>query len=516
MNDRADASPAIRFRPMTLILLAGLAVAGILVHGYHYGFDDQCVYLPAIKRALDPSLFPYDSVFFLDQTRLGCFVSVVAWSVRITRCPLPWALLLWHFGSVLLLLAGCWRIARHTFRTAAGVYGGLLLLTVVLTLPVAGTFVVICDPYLHTRVLSTALLLFAFAELLERRLSAAVWLVLAGLIHPLIALLGCWHLAVQAWPWSSRKFPAHAPAPAAALVVLPLGALGHWIADPADPAWRSALAGDRYLFPGQWTWYELVGAFAPLAILYAYSRLAGRRGLPELSRICRRLAVSGSVGVAAGLAIGLTPSLLPLVPFEPMRTLHFIYLCLAVFTGGLAGELLPRTGKSIAAALLVPLAVVMYLGQRADLGTNPHIEWPGAAPRNDWRRAFAWIRENTPRDALFAMNPDLLRLPGENEHGFRALAERSRLADSEKDRAVSRNLPALAWEWREEVRAQRGMEGFDLNQLADLRARFGVSWLVLRKEAGRAALLPGLDCPYENSTLRVCRAPGGAAARDPS
>ena len=509
MTERDDSSrPPIRFGPLTFILLAGLVVAGILIHGYHYGFDDQCVYLPAIKKALKPGLYPLDSAFFVGQSGLGCFVNAVAWTVRVTGCSLPWALFLWHFGSVLLLLAGCWRILRRVFSSQAGVFAGLLLLTVVLTLPVAGTSIVLCDPYLHTRALATALLLFAFAELMDRKVRAAIWLLLAGLIHPTMALLGLWHLAVQFWPWKSSHTRSRALSPAAAAVLLlPLGVLAHWLPDPSNAAWRTALAGDHYLFPAQWTWYELFGAFAPLAILYIYSRVATRRHLHDLVRVCRRLFISGCVGVAAGLVVGFTPSLLPLVPLEPMRTLHLVYLLMVLFTGGLAGELLPRSGKLLAGALLVPLAVVMFLGQRADLGTSPHIEWPGTTPRNDWRLAFEWARENSPRDALFAMDPDYLRLPGENEHGFRGLAERSQLAESEKDRAVSRNLPALAWEWREEVNAQRGIDGFDLGGLTALRRRFGVTWLLLRKGAGRAASLTGLDCPYENSTLRVCRAP---------
>lgn len=508
-NSRDVPHPPNRFRLRSLSLLAGLAVAGILIHGYHYGFDDQCVYLPAIKKALDSGLYPFDAAFFLVQTRLGCFVDAVAATVRLTGFPLPWALLIWHFACVLFLLAGCWRMARRCFASVAGIRGSLLLVTTLLTLPVAGTFTVLCEPYLHTRALSTALLLFALADLLERRPAAAIWLPLAGLVHPTMALLGLWHLAVQASPGGTRNTssPSFQPLAAAALSAFPTALLARRFADPSDPAWRAALSGRRYLFPAQWTWYELLGAFAPLLILYLYSRLAGRHGLEELARICRRLVVSGSIGVAAGLVIGLTPALLPLVPFEPLRTLHLIYLFLVLFTGGLAGELLPRPWKRLAAALLVPLALGMFLAQRAELDGTPHIEWPWIAPRDDWSRAFDWIRLHTPRAALFAMNPDYLHLPGENEHGFRGLAERGQLAESAKDRAVSRNLPALAWEWRDEVRAQQGIDDFGSVQLADLRRRYGVSWLLLRKGAGRAASLPALDCPYENSTLRVCRAP---------
>ncbi len=510
MAIRSDASSEThRFGPRPVFLLFGLTVAGILIHGYHYGFDDQSVYLPAIKKTLDPALYPFDAAFFLLQTRLGCFVEAIAASIRITHLPIDWALLAWHFASLLLLFSGCGRLACRCFLSRAGVRGSLLLLTSLLTLPVAGTFVVLCEPYLHTRALATGFLLFAFVAILERRLVAAVWILLAALTHPVIALLGMWHLALQAWPVRTQT-NAQSPAPAftaLALAAVPAGLLARWFADPSDPAWRAALSGRRYLFPAQWTWYEWLGAFAPLVILLLYARLARARGLDVLARICRRMAISGGIGVAAGLIVGFTPALLPLVPLEPMRTLHLVYLILVLATGGLGAQLLPQPWKLASAALLFPLAFGMFLAQRSELSASPHFEWPGAASRNDWLQAFIWIRLHTPRNALFAMNPDYLRLDGENEHGFRGLAERSQLAEAAKDRAVARNIPALAWQWRDEVRAQQGIEEFDLERLSELRRSYGVTWLLLRKATGRAASLSALDCPYENPTLRVCRAP---------
>jgi len=518
-----DAKPALaRFGLATLLLLTGLSAAGILLHGYHFGFDDQSVYLPAIKKRLDPGLYPFDADFFLLQTHLGIFADVIAATVRLTRLPLAWVVFLWHFANVFLLLAGCWRIARLCFRTAAAICGSLLLVTVLLTLPVAGTFIVLCEPYLHARAPSTALLLFAFADVLERRLTAAVWAVLALLVHPTLALIGLWHVAVQAWPAEKQNSSAPAPRPATsiaafmaspmmplafALALGPTNLLAQWFADPSSSAWREALSGRRYLFPPQWTWYEQLGAFAPFLILFAFVPLAQRNSLPTLARVCRRLIFSGAVGVAAGYAIGLTPALLPLVPLEPMRTLHLVYLFMVLFTGGLSAELLAPRWKLAATALLLPLAFGMFTAQRAELNGSAHIEWPGAAPRNDWVDAFNWIRLRTPRDALFAMNPGLLALPRENEHGFRGLAERSQLAESAKDRAVSRNIPGLAWAWRDQVHAQQGIDIFTVEQLRDLRVRYGVTWLLLWKGAERGNAPPNLDCPYENATARVCRAP---------
>lgn len=508
-NHRDSSKSSARSAPGAFGLLAVLTAAAILIHGYHFGFDDQSAYLPAIKQALDSSLYPFDAAFFLAQSRLSCFTSAIAASIRLTRLPLEWAVFAWHFATVFLILSGCWRIARRCFQTSAAVWGSLALVTTVLTLPVAGTFIVLCEPYLHNRAIAAGFLLFGFADVLDRKLTAAVWFVLAALMHPTFALLGLWHLAVQAWPVPIEKRAALPVAQLSFLVLAagPVRLFTSWMADPSDPAWRAALSGRGYLFPAQWTWYELFGAFAPLAVLYLYARLAEHHGLATLARICRRLVLSGSIGVAAGLVVGLTPALLPLVPLEPLRTLHLIYLFLALFGGGLCAELLPRPWKLLSAAMLVPLALAMFVAQRAELSASRHIEWPGAASGNDWLQAFAWIRTHTPRDALFAMNPDYLSLPGENEHGFRGLAERGQLAESGKDRAVSRNLPELAWEWRDEVRAQTGIEDFDAAQLGELRARYRVSWLLLRKDGGRAASLEGLDCPYENPSLRVCRAP---------
>ena len=47
------------------LFLSILTCAAMLVHGYHYGVEDLGIYLPAIKKLIDPSLYPYDANFFL-------------------------------------------------------------------------------------------------------------------------------------------------------------------------------------------------------------------------------------------------------------------------------------------------------------------------------------------------------------------------------------------------------------------------------------------------------------------
>jgi len=114
-------------------------------------------------------------------------------------------------------------------------------------------------------------------------------------------------------------------------------------------------------------------------------------------------------------------------------------------------------------------------------------------------QAFEWIRENTPNDAYFVLDPEHMEAPREDEQGFRAIAERSMLADKIKDSGAATMFPALANAWREQVRAQNGWKQFQKADFERLHRQFEVDWVVLEKPAA----LP--DCPYKNSKLAVCR-----------
>jgi hypothetical protein len=95
-----------------------------------------------------------------------------------------------------------------------------------------------------------------------------------------------------------------------------------------------------------------------------------------------------------------------------------------------------------------------------------------------------------------------MRRPGNDYHSFRALAERSVLADAAKDSAVATQVPRLSARWLEEVEAQRGWEDFTPGDYARLKARFGTNWVLIERPAH-----DGMDCPYGNNALLVCRVP---------
>jgi hypothetical protein len=142
----------------------------------------------------------------------------------------------------------------------------------------------------------------------------------------------------------------------------------------------------------------------------------------------------------------------------------------------------------------------MLLSQRLMLSDSLHLELPDRTSANPWLQAFAWIRENTPADAYFALDPEYLSKPGEDYHSFRALAERSQLADAIKDAAVVTQVPELGPRWAEEVDAQRGWSRFQRADFERLEARFGVNWVVVSYPAPA-----GLTCLWHNEQLSVCQ-----------
>jgi hypothetical protein len=143
----------------------------------------------------------------------------------------------------------------------------------------------------------------------------------------------------------------------------------------------------------------------------------------------------------------------------------------------------------------------MFALDLATYPTSPHIERPGLRYQGEWLSSFLWIRDHTPKDALFALDPEYSLKSGVDLHGFRAVAERSMLADQEKDSGAASVFPELAERWKEESAAQSDWAHVSEERLQNLRAQYGVTWVLLESPAP----VGGLTCPYRNGQLRVCR-----------
>jgi hypothetical protein len=273
-----------------------------------------------------------------------------------------------------------------------------------------------------------------------------------------------------------------------------------WVFEPTSKAWEQAADTRDYYFLSRVHWYEWLGVFAPFLLLWWFRYLARQDRLCTLAHVASRLVLFGAFQFAVAVAIMFPPSLERLRPFQPLRYLHLFYLIFLLLAGGLIGQKILRRRAYRWALLFVPLALGMFYAQRQTFPATEHLELPGTHSRNLWIQAFEWARENSPTDSLFALDPHYLELRGEDFHCFRALAERSVLADYVKDASVATQVPRLAPRWQAEVEAQMGWRDFQARDFQRLKECFGVNWVVLANPG-----VPGLVCPYRNRAVQVCR-----------
>ena len=269
-------------RQIALLLL--LTAAAIFVHGYHPFVEDAEIYLPGVKKALNPALYPANTAFFLSHAKMTIFPHLIAGSVRVTHIRLSVALLLWQFAAIFFLLWACWRIGQLAFRDSLAAWGGAALVASLLTIPVAGTALYIMDQYLTTRALSTPATLWVIVSAIERKwVRAGLWLVFTGLIHPLMVVFCLAYVVLLLW-LDRTPSPSNRPQLAAvAALLFPLGMF-----PPVTEAYREILETRSYFFLLRWEWYEWLGIFAPLALLEWFRRIARKRELPVLVRLARK------------------------------------------------------------------------------------------------------------------------------------------------------------------------------------------------------------------------------------
>ncbi len=506
-------------RLFPVIVVVAATVIALLIHGYHYNIEDQAIYLPGIEKLLNPSLFTRDADFFVPQTHSTIITSAIALSARFTHLGLPWISFLWHIATLLAYFAACWMVLTRLSGTNRGRLGGMSLMTALLTLPVAGTSLYLVDQYLHPRTLATALVLAAVSLILAPKphgskeldfgvapvLSAkkivliAVILIAAAAVHVMMAFFGvllviALALPARAFPgqWKLRTTPA--------LVAFPLRELFQ----PATPDWIEAARTRSQHYVLQWQWYELLGVIAPAFVLWGMARFAEKRGLTVLATLCRRTAYFAAFSLAVGLAL-IPKSLERLTPYQPLRMFHLVYIVMVLAAGVLLGEFCMRGRILRWFVVLLPLSAAMLYAQLDLFENSAHVEWPWAQDRNQWVQAFEWVQQNTPKNAYFALDPHYPSAAGEDYHGFRGIAERSQVADWDKDGGVVSLFPAVGPRWHREVHEIMGWNSFSAADFQRLHRDLGVDWVVIARNNGTSSTVSAADCPYQNSAVSVCR-----------
>lgn len=472
----------------------------LLIHGYHPFAGDAGIYTAGIRHLLDPSLYPLNSAFVDAFTRRSVFAWTVAALVRVTHAPLPWMLLALYLCSIVLFLLACEKLATRLFAAEPARWCAVLLAAACCSLPVAGTALVLMDPYVTARSFSTPLSFLSVAACLDRAwMRTALLLAVAVLLHPLMGCYATMFVVLLALI-STRRIRAAVALCTAGIALAGMAfAMAHRIPNPT--AYREAidLPQRTFLFLARWQWYEVLGLILPLALYgVALARLS-RAG--SIRAVCLAAILLGVTSLLIDALFVPATGLWLLVPLQPLRAFHVIYAVGVVLCGGVLGKLFERQ-RLLALTVVLLLFAGMAFAEHVSWPECNRIEWPGVRPENPYQQAFLWIRDNTPQDAVFAFDPQFVYWPGEDEQGFRALTKRDHLAD-DKDAGIVAVIPSLAPKW-----AQQRNASARTNITTDAERRgallpTGATWLLLPPLARTS-----LPCPFRNQAVQVCKLPG--------
>lgn len=484
---------------LPIVRLALLTAAALIIHGYHLGVEDAEIYIPAAKKLLNPSLYPYATEFFLSHERLSLFGQILAWTARLTRLSMDWTIFLWYLVTVFLFLASAWMLVTACFSTARARWGSLLVITAVMTMPATNTGLLLMDPYLTARSFSTPLTLASLALLLKKRYAlaiAAIPLMFTIHLQMTVYFAGFAAILLAAQKTAAKQVREPVPVLAGGVALFPSGLL---LAPVHDP-YREALYSRDFYFLSNWTWYHWIGMLAPLGFLAWFWRGKLRATTPAFHRLSCALLPFGLLSILAAAAFACSHALDTLARLQPLRCFHLITLVFVLLLGGVVAEYAGKGRSWAVAAICFPLAVGMFFVAHETYPYSARIETPGAgSSSNAWLNTLLWVRKNTPEDAVFAVDSRYFKNQGVDVHGFRAISERSDLADYFKDGGVVALFPDLAPEWKQMSNATYGLNHFSAVDFARLAREYPVTWTVIHGPAP-----DGMSCPYQQHGYAVC------------
>jgi len=485
-----------RALPPAVLWTAGALLFFILATansgGYRYGASDQAFYIPAIRSAMDASLFPRDGGLLAAQGHVILWDGLVAGLASMSGLPLPWVFFILYAAGVVLLYAGAVIVARAVGLSPWATAALLAMLT--LRHRIAKTGVNTLEGYLHPRMIAFAFGVLALAAFLRRRPGWAVAaLAAAGAVHP---TTGVWFAMLLgaagfvAWPrWRVPLAALSIAGAAFAIWAIAAGPLAER-AVVMDAAWLSAIATKDYLFPHEWPAYAWFFNFLP-ALIVAAALWRTRDLSPELR------------GLLAG-ALALTAFFVVTLPFVTVRyalavqmqiprvfwlveLTAFIVLCV-----WLARWRAPARGAAIVAGVLVVASVargatIVFVEKDARLVTID-------LPRTDWTEAMAWLRAQP-------VDVHVLADPGHAwryESSVRVAAERDVFHEDVKDAALAMYDRGVAMRVVERRALTSDFAAKSVPELLGLARAFDLDYLVTDQR---------LDLPiaYENATFRVYR-----------
>jgi len=289
---------------------------------------------------------------------------------------------------------------------------------------------------------------------------------------------------------------------AVAFFAIIVASLVNFVAPPEPRRYSSVALSRDYWFLSTWHWYEIVGLIAPLIVLWAITR--SDVILNERGRWLAQMAISaGITGIAVSLLFAhQSAHSYSVAMLQPLRIFHVVYIVMLLVVGTFMAATFLQRDPVRWVAVGVVLGALMFFVQNNTFPHSAHIELPWSTPVNDWERGFVWIRDNTPKNASFALDARYIDSPGEDAHSFRAVAERSSAPDYTKDGGIAAIDPSLTAEWAAGEAIQAGLTDDSDQQRREKLAQAHIQWLVLESRSTTK-----FNCPYQNKSMKVCRVP---------
>jgi hypothetical protein len=502
--------------PVGLAVVSVLTAAALFVGGYHPYAEDGGVYLPGVIKLLHPDLYPTWTSFVTAQSRFSLFAPIMAAVVRVTGLGLMACVFFAYLATMWTTLYAAWMILSRCFDRFDARLAGVSVLALCLTMPIAGTSLILLDPYITARSFSTPCSLLAIAGTLDvisdfKSSRRARWksialvglsLLAAALMHPLMAAYAAGCLALLACSSIGFQHIRFIAIGSVALVSIAV-AIALYALAPTQPDGYIQVAQTRdYWFLSNWHWYEILGLFAPLLVLAAILR--DRLEITEpalwLARMAIAAGIIGSV-VTVIFARKSAPTYI-VAMLQPLRVYLLVYVVMILLAAAELGKRLLLSIRWRWSLLYLLLGSLLFVVQLSTFPHSNHVEFPGSAPRNDWQKGFLWIRNNTPKDALFAIGTNYIRSKAEDSQNFRPIAERSALPDFTKDGGIAAIEPELTAQWIYGQTIQAGLSSATDDERRSKLAQARIEWLVLPSSAAT-----GFSCPYQNHSMKVCFVP---------
>ncbi len=518
------------------LLLAGLTLGTLLIHGFHPFAEDGGLYAAGVEYALDRSLFPHYTAFVTEHLRFSLFAPAIALFIRLTHLSLAATLLLLDIITAVCTLLSARALLRRCTPDPAAQLAGLALLAAGWTLPIAGTSLYLMDPYVTARsfCMPAALLAIAFALdvwpsptttsrlLMHPALGCFACIVFAAAFHPLMAAYALLFVVAIRATASQRLLLSWSLLTGTALLAC---ALLNVLAPADTPAETAAVITRYYWFLSQWHWYERLGLLGPvvmLAIVLFATRFPRAQpttfapaGCSPRNTLARAAIFLGVLYTACALLFAHEAARSHMVArLQPLRGFLLLYAAMLLLLGAegyrtcanAMATAASRDRRTVLRALpmlaSVAMAAGMFAAACATYPASPHIEWPWRAAQtpNPWVQAFLWARANTPRDALFALDARYVNTDGEDAQTFRAISLRSALPDYSKDGGEASITPSLATPWLAGADVQASLSTLTDSKRDKRLQPFGVTWMVLQSHAATTH-----PCPYANTAVKVCR-----------